>query len=710
MAQNRINIADLADDTHANYLHESIPHRLEITDKFGMIETNGTNGVSGNTRDAYHSAMSAVIQEYKLVTHEHILLVDDSPQIRDFVGNTILRSEGYEVITASSAEEAYILAQELQPDLIIADYLMPGMTGLDLVGALKKLNINVPFILVTAEGSEALAVRALRAGVYDYLIKPFEADELLNSIRSVMDRYWSDQIKERVPAYLLESNRKLEKRVREMATLVGLGKSVTSMLDLQQVLNQVVESAVSLTSAEESSLFLIDPSTGEMYMRAARNFDQKTVHTLRLKIDDSFAGQVVQTGQPIILNDEGAIKIKTSYLVKNLVYVPLRIKNNVVGVLSVDNRFNNRPFEQNDVQVLNLLADFAAIAIENSSLYSEVIKERNTLDSILRDTEDHVIVVDADDNVLFCNPTARRAFNVTMMDFIGKPLNAVIDHPEVLALFSKQALVGRGRRGEIRINNGEKVLHAQLTIIDGVGRCAVMQDISHLKELDKAKSDFVATVSHDLRSPLTSILAYVELIQRAGPINPAQHDFIEQINKCVSSISLLISELLEMGKIEAGFDVDLEPVNVAAIIRDAVDSLSHQLNTKRHHLDIKIAPDAPVIQGNGLRLRQVMMNLIGNAIKYTPDEGKVRINLQPDGDCVVLQVADSGIGIPMEDQPYIFDKFYRTNRAVKEFEGTGLGLAIVKGIVEQHQGRIWLESKENEGTTFTVVLPVQAAS
>ncbi len=637
---------------------------------------------------------------------ERILVVDDSADIREFLAHTVLANEGYDVLTAAHGKEGLILAKDLQPDLIIADYLMPEMTGLDMLDALRQSEVDVPMILMTAEGTEQLAVRAMRSGVYDYLIKPFEPDALLSAVRTVLNRYWTNQIRQRIPERLLEANRKLDSRLHELAALVNLGKNVTAMHDIQQVLNHVVEAAVQVTGSEEGSLFLIDESSGELYMRAARNFDQKTVHTLRLKVDDSLAGQVVRSGQPIALGGDEVIKIKTQYLVKSVIYAPLLVKGKVIGVLSVDNRFVARSIDSHDVQILSVLADFAAIAIENARLYGETTKERDTLDAILRDTVDHVIVVDADDRVLFCNPTARRTFSVTMTDFIGKPLKDVIANQEVLSLFSKEALVGRGRRSEITLEGGERVLNAQLTIIDGVGRSAVMQDITHLKRLDRAKSEFVATVSHDLRSPLTGILSYVELLQRAGPLNDQQKKFAEDIQSSVRLITSLITELLELDRIEAGFDVDLEPVNLVEVARQCIEQATHQLTLKGHTLNTDFAPDLPSIVGNPLRLRQMITNLLGNAIKYTLPAGQIKMSMRTDGPLVILQVSDTGVGIPIEDQPYVFDKFYRSERHVGEFEGTGLGLAIVKSIVDQHSGRIWLESKEGKGTTFTVVLPI----
>jgi len=645
------------------------------------------------------------------MSNERILVVDDSAPIREFIGHTVLAAEGYDVLTAADGKEGLVLARDLQPDLILTDYMMPGLNGLEMVEALREANVNVPVILMTAEGSEALAVRALRAGVSDYLIKPITAEMLLSAVRGALQRHWQQQIKERLPAHLLESNRRLEKRLRELSTLVNVGASVTAMLDLQQVLNSVVEAAVSVSGAEESSLMLIDDQTGELYVRAAKNFDQKTVHTLRLPVRDSLAGQVVRSGKPVVIGGKGdeQIKIKTKFLVKSLVYVPLRTPNRVIGVLGVDNRLEARTFELHDVQVLSLLADFAAVAIQNARLYAEMIRERDTLDAILRDTDDYVIVVDTQDRILFCNATARNAFGITRTDFIGKPLDHVISHPEVLALFAKEAISGRGRRSEITLS-GDKFLNAQLTIIQNVGRAAVMQDITHLKQLDRAKSDFVAAVAHDLRSPLTAILGYSELLTRAGPLNEQQARFIEQITSSVHSITALITELLELSRIEAGFNVDLEPVAMERVVRKAVEGLQHQKAQREHTLTLDIAPDLPPLLGNPLRLQQMVANLVGNAIKYTPKRGDIRVNLWRDADNLVLQVADNGIGIPIEDQPYVFNKFFRSERAASEYDGTGLGLSIVKGVVDQHQGRIWLESREGVGTTFTVVLPLSPAN
>ncbi|MBN1565743.1 MAG: response regulator [Anaerolineae bacterium] len=640
------------------------------------------------------------------MTGERILLIEDSDELRPFLAGTILTGAGFDVMTAANGVEGLALARDLQPDLIIADQQMPGMSGLAVLEALAEQQAPPPFILITAEGSEALAVSALRAGVNDYLIKPFDPAELVEAIKRTLARYWTRQIAETVPVQLYEANVQLEGRLRELDTLVEIGKRVTSALDLRQVLNRVVEAAVSLAKAEEGTLLLIDPPTGELYLYASAGHEGATRDQLRLQVSDSLAGQVIKNKKALVITGEQLQKIKTHYYFRSLIYVPLIVKEQAIGVLGVTNRDTGGDFAQHTLQLIRVLGDFASIAIDNARLFAQSEQERDTLNAILHNTEDVIIVTDEYNCVLFCNPAAREMFHVQGNSFHGKPLGEVVLHEDVQELFKREARTGRSRRSEITVDDGSIVLNAQLTIIEGVGRVAVMQDITSLKEMDRIKSEFVTTVSHDLRSPLTAILGYVELLRRTGPLNESQQQFAERITGSVSSISKLIEELLELGKIEAGFDEDREVVVLAPLIYQVAESLSVVAEKKQQRIEMEVPGDGlPPVLGHPLRLRQVIANLVENAIKYTPDEGWIRISLENNKGLLLLRIADSGIGIPKKDQPYIFDKFYRTDEAVDKFPGTGLGLSIVKSVVEAHGGRIWVNSQVGVGTTFSVMLP-----
>jgi two-component system NtrC family sensor kinase len=254
------------------------------------------------------------------------------------------------------------------------------------------------------------------------------------------------------------------------------------------------------------------------------------------------------------------------------------------------------------------------------------------------------------------------------------------------------------------------VFAAHLTPIAHVGQVVVLHDITHLKKLDQIKSDFVSTVSHDLRSPLTAILGYVELIGRAGPVNAQQADFIRRVQHSVQAITSLIGDLLDLGRIEAGFDAQKEATHLPLVVRYAVEGLRQAAADKDVQLAVAVPDDLPSVWGNPPRLRQMLANLIDNAVKFTPAGGQVHVQAQPEDNSVVITVRDSGIGIPPAEQPYVFDRFFRASNVEPNGAGTGLGLAIVKSIVEDHGGRIWLESRPEAGTTFAVVLPTGAAA
>jgi two-component system NtrC family sensor kinase len=365
----------------------------------------------------------------------------------------------------------------------------------------------------------------------------------------------------------------------------------------------------------------------------------------------------------------------------------------------VDNRHAGRAFAEYDQRVLQALADYAAIAIENARLYARSEAQRIELETFLRETEDGVIVVGPDNRLILINPAASEAFGVSQPRVVGQSLDSVIFNAQARQLFD-----GQSRGGEIQLEDG-RIFNVHVTPIANVGRALVMQDITHLKKLDRIKSEFVTAVSHDLRSPLTAILGYVDLIQRSGPVNEQQAEFVARVRQSVHAINALITDLLDLGRIEAGFDTQKEPTSLAAVARYAVEAFKPQADAKQQTLVVSLPEGLPRVFANTLRLRQMVANLLDNAIKYTPPSGEVRISAMADGDQLILMVSDAGIGIAPADQPYIFDKFYRASNVRVGYAGTGLGLSIVKSIVEAHGGRIWLDSKLNQGTTFTVVLP-----
>jgi two-component system NtrC family sensor kinase len=634
------------------------------------------------------------------VTGELVLVADDSREIRRFLEDTVLIPAGYRVRSVGDGMSALALAQELEPDVVITDHQMPNLTGLELIERLRKKSPHTPVILISSESSDLMALEANQAGAADFIVKPFEAQILLDSLERILGRSLKAITRPtKSGAETLEAN--LERRLHELETLARIGRTVTAMLNIDEVLRTVVEEAVQLTGAEEGSLLLLDEESGELYMRASRNFDDDFASAFRLHVRDSLAGQVIKTSKPILLDERSPQKIKTAYLVHSLIYVPLRVRGKTIGVLGVDNRKAGRALTHQDVTVMMAMADYAAIAIENAKLYYRTESERRKLETVIKDTQSGVIVVDPDHRVMLLNQTAREAFNIRG-DYFERSIAEVFDHSRLLEVIRSGA--GPARREEVEVEDG-RIFSVQKSSINGVGYSVVMHDITHLKDLDRIKSEFVTTVSHDLRSPLTAILGYVELIERAGPLTSQQVDFVGRVRLSVEQIAELVSDLLDLGRIESGLDTSKERTPMAVLIHYALDNIRNRMEAKGLKLETSIQDGLPFVYGDPIRLRQLVDNLLQNAMKYTPTSGVISVEAEAEDDQVIVRVVDTGPGIPPQDQPFLFDKFFRASNTPDDAPGTGLGLSIVKSIVDQHGGRIWVESELGQGATFTVVLP-----
>ena len=633
---------------------------------------------------------------------ENISLLISDTESSSILENVILLPAGYLITQFYNVRSAVESFQAKLPDLLIVGDDLGEIKGHEFINGIGIKYPELPIIFFNQKQSEALELQAYRSGAMACISAPLASNTILQTVGTCL--LHNKRMEERITHRARRNTKSLEMRLAGLEALTRVGRSVTSVLDLDGVLKAVVDAAVELTGAEEGSLLLLDETTGDLYMRAARNFQDEFVRTFRLPIRDSLPGQVLRSGKPLLFNDKIPQKIKTSYLVHTVVFVPLQVQGRGIGVLGVDNRHSGHPFTEHHIQMVTALADYAAIAIENANLFSRTEVERKKLEAILTHVEDGVIVVDNDFRILLINQAVCSTFNITESNIVGQRIQDIIHHSEVLEIL-ENGKTKKTNHSEITLEDG-RVFNAQLTPIPSVGLVVTMQDITHLKELDRIKTEFVSTVSHDLRSPLTAILGYVDLIERIGPVNDQQREFIHRVQTSVSNITSLINDLLDLGRIEAGFDAQKEIVPLSAVIHYGIDRLRPRLEAKQQELQMDFSDDLPAVLGNPVRLRQMVGNLLVNAIQYTQSKGRICVSARAEGDQVIVSISDNGPGIPPADQPYIFDKFYRASNVSPDVQGTGLGLAIVKSIVEDHLGRIWVNSVLWQGSTFTVVLPV----
>ncbi|MEW5987953.1 MAG: ATP-binding protein [Chloroflexota bacterium] len=638
---------------------------------------------------------------------ERILIVDDSRDIRHFLSEYILKPKGFEVITATNGLEGLALAISNPPHLMIVDMQMPRMTGLELLQRLSDRGLVIPAIITTAHGSEAIAVEALRLGVRDYMIKPFEAQQMEQAIERALRESRLEQERNQLTQQLVTNKTQLERRLQELNTLYSVGKSVAASLQLEEVLRRVVEAAVFLTQAEEGFLLLVDKREGELYVRASKNLDA-AAQAMRLRVKDSLAGRVLETKRPLVLGSETRWQqIKTAYLVRSLVYIPLLSQGEGIGVLTVTNRTRNAVFSQRDTRLLAALADYAALAIGNANIFGATDRERSKLNTVLSQSDAPILLIEENGRLAMVNEAARLALGLPDQPMVGQLAAQAIANEELLEFIGQPVGPALGRHTEIKLPDG-RTFDVDLKVMEGIGRSIVMHDVTHLKELDRLKSEFVSVISHDIRSPLTAILSYVELLANSGPLDETQTSFVESIRHSVRDITGLITNLLDLGRLEAGLDVSFVPCSVVELLTEIQDEVRPLITRKQLHLTFNVAAGLPMVLGDRQRLRQCFANLVGNALKFTPKGGRIGVVAGEQDGQVIVAVSDTGIGIAPADQPYIFDKFFRAADVVDSYEGSGLGLSLVKSIVDRHRGRIWVRSELGKGSTFTVLLPAAA--
>jgi signal transduction histidine kinase len=285
--------------------------------------------------------------------------------------------------------------------------------------------------------------------------------------------------------------------------------------------------------------------------------------------------------------------------------------------------------------------------------------------------------------------------------------------PEIVDILTKSRQDALTR--EVEVEEGRiyfaSVTRLEDSDLDDTGSVCVLWDITHYKKVDSLKSEFVSTVSHDLRTPLTMMRGYATMLSMVGTLNTQQRDYVRKILESSKRMSRRVDNLLDLGRIEAGLGLKLEKIQLKEVIGEVVSVYRPQAVNKQLTLDVEITEELEAIEADPTLLQQALGNLVENAIKFTPSKGRVIIRLDEQEERQRIQVKDTGVGIAPMDQARLFERFFRSQAQKESGEGSsGLGLAIAKSIVEQHRGRIYLESRLGSGSTFTIELPKAPAA
>jgi two-component system phosphate regulon sensor histidine kinase PhoR len=351
-------------------------------------------------------------------------------------------------------------------------------------------------------------------------------------------------------------------------------------------------------------------------------------------------------------------------------------------------------------------------------------EERNRYAAILRSMVEGVAVIDARERVTFCNDAFAQMWGATADAYEGKSAVEAIRQPDILELIRRAIGGGARLSGEITLGSVRPrsfaVTAAPIPSAEGadgvasqgtrrLGVVVVLHEITDLRRVEQVRKDFVANVSHELRTPLTAIQGFAETLLTGALEDPQNNRrFVEIIRSHTARLSRLTDDLLKLSRIEAGkLEPEVRPMKLDELLEAGVEAARTSAATKQLSLSLNVPPGLPPVRGDANLLREVLRNLLDNAVQYTPAGGQIKVIAVADGGYVVVTVSDTGIGIPQADQPRIFERFYRVDAArSREVGGTGLGLSIARHIVESHGGRIWVESEVGQGSRFRFSLPI----
>ena len=561
-------------------------------------------------------------------------------------------------------------------------------------------------------------------------------------------RSLSEDLEQRV----VERTAELGREHQRAETLLRIITELSASLDLEQVLNRTLKVLNEIVDAEHISVLILREGQTKLHHLASVGYipvPHDADRVTDFSADQGLAGWVISHRIPALIDnvlddDRWVQRPGAPSEHRSAIGVPLIIGEEALGAVLF---FHRQPshFSTAQLDLVQAAAKQVAVAVNNAELYRLIRDQAEDLGKLLRDQQveasrsraileavaDGVLVTDAEGSVTLFNASAERILELKRGQVMGKSLETFTglfgratqpwmdlirswseqpDLPPVGELYEEQITLEDGR--VVSVHLAPVSLRSQF-----LGTVSIFRDITHQVEVDRLKSEFVATVSHELRTPMTSIKGYVDilLMGAAGELTERQSHFLEIVKSNTERLTVLVNDLLDISRIETGrATLALQPLDLGEAAHAAVERLERrsQQENKPMHIRLKPGRKLPQVMADPERLALILDNLLENAYYYTAEDGDITIALRQAGDEVQVDVQDSGIGIPPDLQPRVFDRFYRGEHPyVLATSGTGLGLSIVQNLVEMHNGRIWLESNgtPGQGSTFSFTLPVLTA-
>ena len=614
-----------------------------------------------------------------------ILFIDDDVNLCESL-SLIMEVKGYDTDIATTAKQALKKAQERWFNIALVDIRLPDMTGIDLLTKLKDAHPDMAVIMVTGYSSSENAVQSLNRGASAYITKPVDMDELLVVVEQIIERQ-----------QLVFENRRLFAEVRQ----------------------ELAERR----RAEELYETLANSSQAGIWIIQSGKFKFVNPEFCRVT---GFTESEIIGNEPLSMvhpDDRAGVHASAVAMLKGNLTVPyeygISAKNGetrivLEAVTSI--RYKGRR-----------AAMGSCLDVTRRKRDAERIER---LSSAVEQSIDGIVILDMDRTIAYINGSFARMYGYDLDELIGTKITNLYTDEELPDYIKVKNYMEKHGSWSGEIQNKRKdgsvfpaIVSATL-LKDANGKpsgvLSLARDITDRKkmedkllEVDRLKSEFIANTSHELRTPLQSVMGFTKLLLSGRVNDPKkQEEFLRIIDQQSEHLVMLIDDLIDVQRLESGrFYVEKDDVRIDEIIAEAVRELGHLASERRIDLVQEVDSSVTPVEADNMRIKQVVVNLLNNAIKFSKDGGKIWLKAKSADGKLLVQVMDQGIGIPKAATHRIFERFYQVDGLLtRKAEGTGLGLYIVKQIVEAHGGRVWVESEEGEGSTFYFTLPIKSAS
>lgn len=512
-----------------------------------------------------------------------------------------------------------------------------------------------------------------------------------------------------------------QRRARVMTALAESASVITASLDLDEVLQRILSQISDALQVETVSLALVDPQEKRLSFVASSAGINDNLVGKWIKLGRGFAGQVAKEGKGKIIADtskDDRFSLEFEHNIESniraIICAPLRSRGEVIGILEAINPVDGK-FDPDALEVLTGIGSLAGTAINHARLYEQVQSTRQRYLELFQDIIDPILISDRDSKILEVNRQAEIFTEFDKDSLLTKSINQLLSShqgepgidlenlaPGEILSYEAELITMQGKQIPVRVFVRSVAADA------GRNLQWLIRDISERRELDSLREDLISMIYHDLRSPLSNVVSSLDVFDAMLPQDgdPAFRSLLNIALRSTERIQRLTNSLLDMSRLETGQPViNLFSISPVLLAVDAVEAVSPVAETKNQIINLKIRADTPPVMVDADMIRRVIINLLENAVKYSPPNGEISLGAVIETNQAIIWVQDSGPGIPAKEQEHIFDKFTRLNPEMSR-KGFGLGLAYCRLAIEGHGGRIWVESDAGQGSRFCFTLPL----